>query len=208
MGEPGAARAGHAGGGEGQGPPGAGSRDCRNGRGLAGDILDGGGCHIASERHHPGLGLNEPDWEHLGRSMGVTWETGGGHVPPRALFMTDEMEVASPVISWIAAGAVLPRGGTIPAWGLMSLIGSTWGNPGGSCGRRLRVTCPPQVGSPYRRTTSGSACAIFYSGGHHLYPGWHHPAWGLMSLTGSNCGVPGGYVGGGGGSCAPRGKDT
>lgn len=54
--------------------------------------------------------------------------------------MTDEPEVAQPAPSWIAVGSILARGGTIPAQGLMSLMGCTWGALGGSHGQQGRVT--------------------------------------------------------------------
>ena len=52
-------------------------------------------------------------------------------------------EVAQLVPSWIMVGAILAQGGAILAQGLMSLIGITWGCPGGSRGWWGRVTSPP-----------------------------------------------------------------
>ena len=65
---------------------------------------------------------------------------------PKQLQVTAEPEVAQLVPSWIMVGAILAQGGAILAQGLMSLIGITWGNPGGSRGRQGKVTCPPGRG--------------------------------------------------------------
>ena len=138
--------------------------------------------------------------------MGVTWEAGGGHLPPGHCHMTDEMEVARPAISWIALGAILPQGVTIPAWGLMSLIGSTWCNLDGSRGRWLRITCPlgrgqltaePQVAQP--APSCITVGAILPRGGTILVLG-------LMSLIGSNWGAPGGSHGRRGSVTCPLGR--
>ena len=69
--------------------------------------------------------------------------------------------VDSPAPSWIAADAILPRGSTNLARGLMSLIGSTWGALGGSRGWQVRVTCPPEAGSLDHQNVSVSATAMW-----------------------------------------------
>ena len=56
---------------------------------------------------------------------------GEGHVSPGSGPMTADPEVSQPAPSWIMSGAILAQGGAIPAPGLMSLIGNTWGGPGG-----------------------------------------------------------------------------
>ena len=85
---------------------------------------------------------NETHWEQLGRPWWVTWVAGMSHVPPVLGHVIAESEVARTAQSWIAAGAILTWDGAIPAQGLMSLIGSTWGALGGSRAWRGRDTCP------------------------------------------------------------------
>ena len=56
---------------------------------------------------------------------------GEGHVSPGSGHVTADPEVSWPATSWIVSGTLLAQGGAIPAPGLMSLIGNTWGGPGG-----------------------------------------------------------------------------
>ena len=56
---------------------------------------------------------------------------GEGHVSLGSGHVTANPEVSWPAPSWITSGAILAQGGAIPAPGLMSLIGNTWGGLGG-----------------------------------------------------------------------------
>ena len=112
-------------------PPGVGSHDRRIRSGSDSAILDRGRRHLDLGWHHPGSGLNEPHWEHLGCPGRVTCMVGEGHVSPGSGHVTADPEVSWPATSWIVSGTLLAQGGAIPAPGLMSLIGNTWGGLGG-----------------------------------------------------------------------------
>ena len=57
--------------------------------------------------------------------------SGGGSHPPRAGSCDHQTGSGSAGAIWIVAGTILAQGGAIPARGLMSLIQSSWGGPGG-----------------------------------------------------------------------------
>ena len=85
----------------------------------------------------------------------------------------------------------MPPGSAIPSWGLMSLIGRTWGGPGVSRGwwgsvtcnqGRVYVTDEPEVARP---ATSCVTAGSILSRGSAISPG------GLMSPIGSTWGGPG-----------------
>ena len=177
--------------GEGHVPPGAGSRDRQTCSGTACAILDYEGTILA--RGGPILARG------LTSIIGSTWGSTGGSpgwcgrvtCAPGSRHVTAELEVALPAPYWIAVGTILLRGGAIRARGLMSLIGSTWGDPWVSRGQHGRVTyspgwchvtSEPEVARP---TPSWIAAGSILARGGTILP------WGLMSLTGRIWDVPG-----------------
>ena len=172
-------------------PPGAGSRDRQTCSGTACAILDYEGTILA--RGGPILARG------LTSIIGSTWGSTGGSpgwcgrvtCAPGSRHVTAELEVALPAPYWIAVGTILLRGGAIRARGLMSLIGSTWGDPWVSRGQHGRVTyspgwchvtSEPEVARP---TPSWIAAGSILARGGTILP------WGLMSLTGRIWDVPG-----------------
>ena len=128
-------------------PCAAGSRDHQTGSGSACAILDYSGAILSRCGAILPWGLMSligSIWGIRGRSCEhrerVTCPPGQSHITP-------EREVVRPAPSWVTAGAILARGGTILPRGLMSLTGRIWDVPGRSRQRRERVSCPPGAGS-------------------------------------------------------------
>ena len=135
-------------------PHAGGSRDHQTGSGSACAILDYTGAILSR------CGAILP-WG-LMSLIGSIWGIRGGSrghrervtCPPGQSHITPKREVVRPAPSWVTAGAILARGGTILPRGLMSLTGRIWDVLGMSPGHRERA------GSCDCRSGSGSACAI------------------------------------------------